>query len=309
MKNVKNIMKYVFNAIILLAVIIVIRMAACQDTKTTESGVETAKTGETDFKGARLLKTCKNYFSLPQSVVLDEKNDIIYISNLVRDSADSGTSGYVCRAGLSGEIIDTLNIPELSSPKGLAVGNGVLFIADKDCLVEYGIQEDSVVKKYQIPGAAALYDVVISGEGTVYVSDSEENCIYKVSGGGAEVFFSSQDYVLTGVLTFDDGFLYAASDNKILKISEKANAEVFKKLKFTPSGIKSDGKGGFLVASPSDGIFAVSKDSLEMIVKKRQNIYCADFEYVDQQKTLFAPTGKDNSLEIYEVGQYFKPAK
>lgn len=309
MKNVKNIMKYVFNAIILLAVIFVIRMAACHDTESTESGIETAKSRETDFLGARLLKTCKNYFSFPQSVVLDEKNDIIYISNVVSDSLKKATYGYVCRAGLSGEVIDTLNIPELSAPKGMAVGDGVLFIADADCLVEYGIQEDSVVKKYQIPGAVSLNDVVISGKGTVYVSDSEENCIYKVSGGGADVFFSSQDYDLKGVLCFDDGFLYAASDKKILKISEKAKAEVFKTLKFTPSGIKPDGKGGFLVASPSDGIFAMKKDSSEVIVKKRQNIYCTDFEYVEQQKTLFAPTGKDNSLEIYEVGQYFKTAK
>ena len=302
-------MKYVFNAVILLAVILVIRMAACHDTETAESRIETAKSPDTDFLGARLLKTCKNYFSFPQAVVLDQKNDIIYISNLVQDSLKKETCGYVCRAGLSGEVIDTLNIPELSAPKGMAVGDGVLFIADKDNLVEYGIEEDSVVKKYQISGAGSLTDVVISGKGTVYVSDSEDNCIYKISGDGAVVFFSNPDYVLTGVLCFDDGFLYAASDKKILRISEKAKAEVFKNLKFTPSGMKPDGKGGFLVASPSDGIFAMKKDSAEVIVKKRPNIYCTDFEYVEQQKTLFAPTGQDNSLEIYEVGQYFKTTK
>ncbi|MBQ3655799.1 MAG: hypothetical protein II956_02980 [Bacteroidales bacterium] len=302
-------MKYVFNAIILLAVIFVIRMAACHDTGNPETEIETVKSQETDFSGARLLKTCKNYFSVPQSVVLDGKNDIIYISNIVSDTVKKETSGYVCRAGLSGEVIDTLNIAGLACPKGMAVGDGVLFIADGVRLLEYGIQEDSVVKEYQIPGAEALNDVVISGKGTVYVSDSQGNCIYKISDGGADVFFSSQDYTLTGVMCFDDGFLYTASDKKILKISEKANVEVFKKMKFTPTGIKPDGKGGFLVASNSDGIYAMTKDSSELIVKKRQKVYYADFEYVDQQKMLFAPTGLDNSLEIYEVGQYFQPAK
>lgn len=296
-------MKYIFNAVILIIVIIVIRATICQNREEDDVIITTTCDSGANFNGARLLKKCKTGFSSPQSAVLDKERNVIYVSNIF-DGDISG--GYVCRAGLSGEIIDSLKIDSLSNPRGLAVRDSILYIADSCFVVEYDTKNDTAVKKNKIDGAEALNDIVISVKGTVYVSDSRKNCIFSLSENGKKVFWKEPKDSYVGSLCLADGFLYAAGENKIFKISSKASAQVFKYLKFTPSGIKPDGKGGFLVSGLGEGVFVISSNFDEQLVKKRKNIYCTDFEYIEQQNTLFLPTDTDDGLEVYEIGKYFQ---
>ena len=297
-------MKYVFN-ILIFAVVVFVIIQSVGTIRQVEKAPEPLPQTISNFSGAKNVKTCRGGFVKPQSVALDETKSIIYVSNL--DKNQNG--GYICKVSLSGEIIDTLKTGLLQSPKGMAVKKNFLYIADSVSLIKYSLENDSVVKKYEIKGASFLNDVEISAEGTVYVSDSVKNCIFKFTnknGDTAALFF--QDTLLRGIsgICAGDGGLVVASGKNIFKISHNGKTEKRLKLRFTPSGICQDGKGAFIVPALEGGIFAVSDSMSEVLLKNQNTFVAGGIEYLGRYNMLFAPSLKNNALEIYEIGQYFQ---
>ena len=292
-------MKYVFNILILAVVAFVLVKTFWTESRTVRQP-ETQPAGEEKFSGAKSVKTCRKGFDIPQSVVLDETKSVVYVSN----SGRGENPGYICKASLSGEVIDTLKTGTLENPKGLALRDGFLYAASGKNLVQYSLDGDSVVKKTEIKDAGVLNDVVILPQGTVYVSDSAKNCIFRLGGAdGAEVFF--KDTLGITAMCSAGGILTAASGKILRKISPEGRTEMRQRLKFTPAGICPDGKGAFIMPAKEGGIFAVSDSLTETLLKTKSGI-SGKMEYVGCYGLLFAPSAKNNALEIYEIGQYFQ---
>lgn len=300
-------MKYVFNAILVIVVIIVIRMAACNNKQQTTNNVTAPVSQTENFSGARILKTCKNYFNNPESVTFDKDNEVIYISNTEDSVTDNESTGYICKASLYGEIIDTLKITNLVSPKGMAVKDGILYISDVNKIIKYNTEKEWVEKCYDIPEAQSLKDIEISNSGIVYISDSKADKVYKIEADSVNIFCADSLCKNIKALCLDNDELIGGAQNQIIKFKDSGKAIPIAKLKFTPEALKSDGRGNYLISDIYGGIYAVGKDTTEMLVEKHKKINCGDFEYNTEQNLLFLPTITDNSLEIYELGKYLIP--
>lgn len=296
-------MKYVFNAIILIVVIIVIRMAACHDKPGSASDIYSPMDKASGFDGARLIKTCKHYFKNPSSVALDKENDVVYVSNVVSSQTDKDSLGYLCKASIYGEIIDTLNL-KCNSPRGMAVSNGFLYVADIDKLLKYSISGDSLTRIFGVRKAMLLKDVTVDNTGNIYVTDFLDSKIYRLSNDSLTLFCADSVCANPGGICMDGTSLIVGAKNSIVKVDETGAAKLYKKLSFSPEGIMADGKGNYIVSDFKGGIYAISPESSETLVKKRANINCADFEYIPEQSLLIVPTYYDNSLEVYELGSY-----
>jgi len=297
-------MKYVFNAIIATIVILVIRMAACKNPTPESNGIETAKLHTSNTSGNIMLKKCKNYFSMPKAAVFDKEKGEIYISNIVYDTDSSDTFGYICRASIYGEIVDTLNISDLKQPLGMTINNNSLYIVDKQTIIQFDLNLDSVTNKFQIQDSKQLSDIISLPDDELYACDPLKNCVFHVSKDGSSDIFCSDSLCKTAsALCRYEDCIYLTTENSIVKIPLKGKPSTLKKLTFTPSGIKTDFNGGFYVSSTSEGVFWIDKNgNIENIIKKRNNISNEKFDIVERQNMLFLPTGKDNSLEIYELG-------
>ena len=70
-------------------------------------------------------------FELPESVIYDPKNDVLYVSNITDHPFKKDGTGYISKIGLDGSIIKKW-IDKLNAPKGLTISNDKLFIADVD---------------------------------------------------------------------------------------------------------------------------------------------------------------------------------
>lgn len=296
-------MKYVFN--VLLALIVVYIVWKCVLPNNHVAPDVTAQQSE-DFSGARILKTCKNYFSHPISVVFDSDNDLLLVSNSANNIGGEDSLGYICRTSMYGEVIDTLRTGLMKSPKGVAIKDSILYIADADRVVLYNLYKDTVCNIIKVDGAMYLYDIEKDKSGNIFVSDSHARKIFKLTSDSAMVF--AADSLLENVagLCFDGDVMYAGAKGKILKVGNNGRVSTYVNVRYSVCGIKSDNNGGFVTSDFNGNVIAVSGKKTEVLVGKRNGINAADFEYVQSQRMLLLPTFADNSLEIYEIGRYLE---
>ena len=71
-------------------------------------------------------------FELPESVIYDSENDVLYVSNITDHPFKKDGTGYISKIGLDGSIIKKKWINKLNAPKGLTISKGKLYIADED---------------------------------------------------------------------------------------------------------------------------------------------------------------------------------
>ena len=86
-------------------------------------------------------------FELPESVVFDQKNEVLYVSNITEHPFNKDGTGFISKVGLDGKIIELKWVKSLNAPKGLTIVNDKLFIADVDELVEVDIATSKIINE------------------------------------------------------------------------------------------------------------------------------------------------------------------
>src|SRR5258708_18813741 len=61
---------------------------------------------------------------------------------------------------------------KLDAPKGTAIANGTLYVADLTVVRQFDLKTGAQKADIKIPGALFLNDVAAGADGTVYVSDT-----------------------------------------------------------------------------------------------------------------------------------------
>jgi DNA-binding beta-propeller fold protein YncE len=120
-------------------------------------------------------------FKLPESVVYDKENDILYVSNMQDDPFKKDKNGFISKVDLDGNIQKLKWVKGLNAPKGLAISKGKLYVGDVDQLVEIDIAKGKITNKFNAIGAALLNDVAVDTKGNVYVSDTFTDTIYRLN--------------------------------------------------------------------------------------------------------------------------------
>lgn len=296
-------MKYVFNVLLAFVVIWVI-WSVIDHNPQKENVNASAVESEEWFDGVRLVKICRNTFRRPISV--EFCNDEIFVSNEVEDPGDGGSLGYVCRMGLYGDIVDSLKIPALYAPKGMAEQDGYLYIADISRVVKYDLNRDALESVIVVPNAQTLFDVTKDRMGRLFVSDTQSESIYVLDGDTAQVFVT--DTLLDGLsgLCCYNGNLYAAANRRIVRIDSVGRAKIFAYTAYPVCGICSDEEGNFITTDFAGNIYVVSKGKQELLRAKKQDASGADIGYIPEQRCLVVPTYNGNSVEIYDIGKYLK---
>ncbi len=296
-------MKYVFNVLLAFVVIWIIWSVIDHDKKDTSPEL-THIGAEDTFDGTRRIETCRNKFSKP--IAVEFYNDEMFVSNIVSSSKGSDSSGFVCRTNLYGDVVGALDTPELTSPKGMAEKNGVLYIADIDRLIEYDIDLDSTMRIIKIKGAKSLCDVEADRLGNVYISDTQNGCIYKLKGDTAVLF--TRDTLCQGImgLCSYDHYLYAGADDRIIRIDEYGHVRTLAHTTYPVYGIRADGDGNFITTDFDGTIYATNLYKTQTIISKRNGMNAAMIGYMPEQRRLVVPTYNDNSVELYEIGKYLQ---
>ncbi|MBL9104133.1 MAG: hypothetical protein JNL82_24520 [Myxococcales bacterium] len=155
----------------------------------------------------------------PESIVVDVVDGVYLISNIngVDPGADDG-NGFISRVGPDGTMLDLMWIAgggdvNLSAPKGMAIHEDTLYVADIDRVHRFDRVSGAHLGAVAIDGAMFLNDVVADPFGIVYVSDTATNKIHRIDGDTAVEFLASSDINGTNGLLYKNMTLYAVGYN------------------------------------------------------------------------------------------------
>lgn len=127
----------------------------------------------------------------PESVVYDPAQKVLYVSNIDGDTTAKDGNGFIARVGTDGTMLQAAWVTGLDAPKGLAVAGDRLYVADIDTLVEVDIPGARVAARHVAPEGKFFNDVTVAADGSVYVSDTATNRIYRLQNGALSVWLES----------------------------------------------------------------------------------------------------------------------
>ncbi|WP_447977817.1 hypothetical protein [Candidatus Nitrospira bockiana] len=181
----------------------------------------------------------------PQSFVADPSGQFYFISNLNGEPDAKDNNGFITRLDQSGKVTDLHFVQGgqgttvLHAPKGMAIVDRLLYVVDLDTLRGFDKETGAAVITVSFASVAApgrpvaLWDVAYDGNGTLYVSDTDGNCIYRVEINKQHgISLLTRDAALAGPA----GIAWNARTGKLVAVSWHKG----KIVEITPSGHVSD---------------------------------------------------------------------
>ena len=204
-------------------------------------------------------------FDTPESVLCDPEDGAYYVSNINGGPADKDGNGYISKITPNGSIVIQKFIVSkegapLNGPKGLAIVEQTLYVADIDAVRAFDKETGKAgvvfdLSKYQVK---FLNDLTAAGN-TLYVSDMFGNAIYKIDLETANITLMKQDEELgkpNGLLINPKSknlIILAWGAGRIMEIDPSGNLHTLKDSLFGLDGIDYDNEGSLFVSSFQKG--------------------------------------------------------
>lgn len=239
--------------------------------------------------------------NLPESVLPDIKNKVLYTSVMGNNPNDKDGIGGVAKIGLDGKVIDLDWVTGLNAPKGLARLGNVMYAADLTDVVVIDIAKAKVILKIPIEGAVFLNDITVSDKGIVYVSDSRTKRIHKIEKNKPSVYMEDIASV-NGLKAIGDD-LYIAGGKIVMKADANKNITKIAEIPCGGDGLEPIGNGDFLLTCWSGYVYYVYADGKYdlMLDTTQEKINTADLGYDPVKKILYIPTFFKKSIIAYQL--------
>jgi hypothetical protein len=242
-------------------------------------------------------------FKTPESVLYDESNSVLYVSNINGDPSAKDGNGFISRLSLEGRILTPEWIGGLDAPKGMGMLNGFLYVADIDRLVKIDIRQAVIVQAYTITGARFLNDVAVCKDGGVYVSDTMDHTIYVLRDDSVTVFFKADTLDQPNGLFCDNNRLLVGTNGKIISIDlGTRSAAVLLDNTGIIDGLAAYTDHSYIISDWAGKVRLVNKNQRIILSDTTaKKINAADICVIPQKKLLLIPTFNDNRVTAYEL--------
>ena len=191
-------------------------LAACATTGTPAAG--TASTAGTGAGAAAQPWFVRDGFVAPEAVRYDPDQDVYFVASWGTGSASAtDNNGYISRMKPDGQIESMrfiaggANGVVLHAPRGMYIVGDTLWVADADAV--RGFHRKTGAKLANVDFSALdrgfLNDVAADATGTLYVTDTGRNKLYKVTGGPTLVVSDS-------ILGSPNGITWDGANNRFI---------------------------------------------------------------------------------------------
>lgn len=242
-------------------------------------------------------------FRAPESAIYDADTKYIYVANINGNSSEKDGNGFISRVKPDGTIDNLQWSKGLHAPKGMAIHKGKLFVSDVDALVSIDLATGKQLQRYSHTDAVFLNDVAVSRDGTVYVSDSRTNKIYKWQGRKLELFMEAAGWERANGLWVEGDYLYLGS-TKVHKIHRKSR-KVTELLKEAGGidGLERWHADDFVYSHWAGRVYYWLPGSTPVLMMdvSSQKINTADIFYARDLDLLLIPTFNDHRLMAYRI--------
>ncbi len=243
-------------------------------------------------------------FKVPESVIFDVANEIIYVSNINGGPSEVDANGFISMLGIDGKIVNLKWITGLNAPKGMGIIADTLYVADINQVVKIDTRLGEVIQKFDAEGAVFLNDITLDDKGRVFISDSGIGAIYLLEDGEISILLPKGTFNRSNGLYWMDDKIFVGSrgsiksvnpENKrirdVLSIDGSVDGlEIWKKQYF----IYSDWVGKVQMAGPAG-------DPVVLFDTTPISINAADIEIMGRSNLLLVPTFFDNRVMAYQI--------
>ena len=256
----------------------------------------------------------------PESVLYDAKNDMYLVSNINGSPGAADNNGYISRVAPDGSKVEAKWIEagrsgvKLDAPKGSAIVDGTLYVADITRLRTFDADSGTPGNDIALPGCTFANDVAAGPDGKVYVSDSgvafdekgnptptKSDAVYVVEKGQARTLAKGEELgqpngvVWSGaklwVVTFGSGEIYSLDAS-----GKKADAQ--KLPKGMLDGIVALADGSYLVSSWEGSAIYRGKPGGDWSLALGDLRAPADIGYDPKRNRVLVPLSMDSAVEV-----------
>ena len=250
-------------------------------------------------------------FGVPESVLYDRERDVLYVSSFNRVGTVEPGRGFISKLGLDGTVENLRWVEGLDGPCGMGIRGGSLFVVEcTGFLVEIDIASGEIVRRYPIPEAEFINDLVVTDAGDVYMTNTARDAaaadIMKLEDGGVRVWMRGPKLHWTnGLLALGDSLVVGNSGDgtwRRVDLAGRAVETITCLGAGVNDGVRPDGEGGLLVSQWRGRLFRIAPDGdVVQIGEMPPGLNCADFEYLPERRLLIVPTFLGNRVVAYRV--------
>ncbi len=263
----------------------------------------------------------------PEAVLFDKERNQYFVS-LLNFKVQTGGGG-VAILDEKGAIKDLNWVEGLNQPKGMVISGDKLYVADLTEFVEIDIPTAKITNKYSAEGGIFLNDPALGPDGSVYVTDSLTDSLFRLAPDGTYGLWLKDERLLSpnGAVVLGD-YIYVASwgttvgttvksmleakpnGNLVrVKLSDKSITVYDKGPAGNLDGIEPDGKGNFYISDwVSGNIFlttitgkTLAEYDMAKILGVKSTKGLADIEYMEDTKQIWAPMMINGTVLVFSM--------
>lgn len=242
---------------------------------------------------------------VPESVMLDSKNQRLYVTNIEGKGAwDKDGKGSISLVTLSGKILNPEWIKGLHAPKGMTMFADFLVVADVDSVVIIEVTKAQIVKKIYVEGAKALNDITSDKRGNMYVSDSKTKKIHFIDVAKLEVSLFAEGLNGPNGVHYTDKTLYFTDAGGLYKFGKaKEKILIADGMEGGTDGIEQVDENSFLVSCWAGSIWLVNTNGEKKLLldSRKEGMNTADIGYDKKNKIVYVPTFWKNKVVAYQL--------
>ena len=261
----------------------------------------------------------------PESAIYDPAMDVYYVTNVNGKPGAMDDNGFISKVNPDGSIRELKWIDgadrnvNLSAPKGTALHNGMLYVADLDGVHVFDTRTGGQAGFWPTPDAQFLNAVAVDARGNVYATDTGieftdngpvpkgNSKIYKWDPNGNRSILKQGDEIrgVNGIVALPDGSVASASllSDKVYKVSPTGMVSTLATIPGkTLDGLVALPDGTHLVTSwGSKTVYHLMADGSTRVVVEGLGSP-ADIHVDTKRMYILVPQLMENRLQIVPLG-------
>lgn len=149
----------------------------------------------------------------PESII--KHGDIYYIANVGKEllPSEKDGDGFISKMDSEGNAIERNFAEGLDAPKGMAILNGTLYVADVDKVKGFDLATGNAAGEidFSFSGTAFLNDIAAKSGNEIFVSATDINKVYQVTLPDGK----PEEIVTTPTIQKPNGLAYDAGSNQL----------------------------------------------------------------------------------------------
>jgi hypothetical protein len=239
---------------------------------------------------------------VPESVLVDDKENCIWVSNIDGASNGKDGKGSISKLSKTGTPINLEWITGLNAPKGMAKYKQELYVADLTELLVIDIKKATIIKRVPIEGSVFLNDVTVNSKGAVFVSDSRTGKVHRYENNTTTIEVENLQGP-NGLLSIEDQLLILDRGSLLSVTPGGAISKIMDGMDPSTDGIERVAPNQYIVSCWNGIVYYVvaGAQKITLFDTRSEKINSADIGYDAKKKIIYVPTFLKNNVVAYQL--------